>query len=116
MNYRYPGPQSFTEEDEQLFFGRNRETKALYDLIMVQPLVVLFAKSGMGKTSLLQAGIIPRLRFTEYDPLIFRLNDVALAPNSRCAQNSAHCGFRYYPLDRDHPLQPRTPGHPFIDF
>ncbi len=60
MNYRYPGPQSFTEEDEQLFYGRNRETKALYDLIMVQPLVVLFAKSGMGKTSLLQAGIIPR--------------------------------------------------------
>jgi hypothetical protein len=78
MNYRYPGPQSFTEADEGLFFGRKRETKALYDLIMVQPLVVLFAKSGMGKTSLLQAGIIPRLRFTEYDPVILRLNDVQI--------------------------------------
>lgn len=75
MNYRYPGPQSFTEADELLFFGRTRETKALYDLIMVQPLVVLFAKSGMGKTSLLQAGIVPRLRFTEYDPIVLRLND-----------------------------------------
>jgi hypothetical protein len=80
MNYRYPGPQSFTEEDEGLFFGRKRETKALYDLIMVQPLVVLFAKSGMGKTSLLQAGIVPRLRFTEYDPVIIRLNDVQAPP------------------------------------
>lgn len=77
MNYRYPGPQSFTEGDELLFFGRQRETKALYDLIMVQPIVVLFAKSGMGKTSLLQAGILPRLRFTNYSPFIIRLNDTA---------------------------------------
>jgi hypothetical protein len=83
MNYRYPGPQSFTEEDEGLFFGRKRETKALYDLIMVQPLVVLFAKSGMGKTSLLQAGIVPRLRFTEYDPVIIRLNDVQVPPEQQ---------------------------------
>ncbi len=78
MNYRYPGPQSFTEEDEGLFFGRKRETKALYDLIVVQPLVVLFAKSGMGKTSLLQAGIVPRLRFSVFDPIIIRLNDVQI--------------------------------------
>ena len=83
MNYRYPGPQSFTEEDEGIFFGRKREAKALYDLIMVQPLVVLFAKSGMGKTSLLQAGIIPRLRFTEYDPFMVRLNDVQIPPEQQ---------------------------------
>ena len=89
MNYRYPGPQSFTEEDEQLFFGRNRETKVLYDLIMVQPLVVLFAKSGMGKTSLLQAGIIPRLRFTEYDPVMLRLNDIAVAPELQVLRKMA---------------------------
>ena len=89
MNYRYPGPQSFTEEDEGLFFGRKRETKALYDLIMVQPLVVLFAKSGMGKTSLLQAGIIPRLRFTEYDPVMLRLNDVQIAPEQQALRKIA---------------------------
>ncbi len=89
MNYRYPGPQSFTEEDEQLFYGRKRETKALYDLIMVQPLVVLFAKSGMGKTSLLQAGIIPRLRFTEYDPVMLRLNDVQIPPEQQALRKIA---------------------------
>ncbi|MFM9950765.1 MAG: hypothetical protein ACKV1O_22700, partial [Saprospiraceae bacterium] len=89
MNYRYPGPQSFTEEDELLFFGRKRETKALYDLIMVQPLLVLFAKSGMGKTSLLQAGIIPRLRFTEYDPVMLRLNDVQVPPEQQALRKIA---------------------------
>ncbi|MEO6036970.1 MAG: hypothetical protein ABIQ93_01070 [Saprospiraceae bacterium] len=89
MNYRYPGPQSFTEEDEGLFFGRKRETKALYDLILVQPLVVLFAKSGMGKTSLLQAGIIPRLRFTDYDPVMLRLNDVQIPPEQQALRKIA---------------------------
>ncbi len=89
MTYRYPGPQSFSEEDELLFFGRKREIKALYDLIMVQSLVVLFAKSGMGKTSLLQAGIIPRLRFTEYDPLVVRLNDVQVPPEQQALRRIA---------------------------
>ena len=78
MNYRYPGPQSFREEDEILFHGRKRETQALYDLLLVQPLIVLFAKSGMGKTSLLQAGIIPKLVFSEYDPIKIRLNQTGI--------------------------------------
>lgn len=102
MNYRYPGPQSFTEEDEGLFFGRKRETKALYDLIMVQPLVVLFAKSGMGKTSLLQAGIVPRLRFTEYDPVIIRLNDVQAPPEHQALRKIAPVA----------PIVGVTPSHP----
>jgi hypothetical protein len=83
MKYRYPGPQSFTEENEGMFFGRKRETKALLDLILVQPLVVLFAKSGMGKTSLLQAGIVPQFRFTAFDPIIIRLNDFKVPPEQQ---------------------------------
>ncbi len=74
MNYRYPGPASFREEDELLFNGRKTETRSLYDLLMSQSLVVLFSRSGMGKTSLLQAGILPLLRFSEYDPIMLRLN------------------------------------------
>lgn len=77
MNYRYPGPQSFSEEDELLFHGRKREIKALHDLIMAQTPVVLFAKSGMGKTSLLQAGILPKLRFSSFDAIKIRLNQTA---------------------------------------
>ncbi len=77
MNYRYPGPQSFREEDELLFHGRKKEAKALHDLVMAQPLVALFSKSGMGKTSLLQAGLAPRLRFSPFDLVKIRLNRTA---------------------------------------
>lgn len=102
MNYRYPGPQSFTEEDEGLFFGRKRETKALYDLIMVQHLVVLFAKSGMGKTSLLQAGIVPRLRFSVFNPFIIRLNDLQIPLNQQVLRKIAP--------DLAIGVEPRQPG------
>lgn len=83
MNFRYPGPQSFHEEDELLFHGRKRETKELFDLVMAQSPVVLFAKSGMGKTSLLQAGIIPRLRFSQFDAVKIRLNRTDIPPETQ---------------------------------
>ncbi len=63
--YRYPGPRSFTEKDRELFFGRNKEIRKLTELVVIEKLVVLFGKSGYGKTSLLQAGVIPRLEEKE---------------------------------------------------
>lgn len=62
--YRYPGSHPFrdTELDRQLFFGRDQEREALKHLILSERLVVLFAKSGMGKTSLLNAGVFSGLR------------------------------------------------------
>ncbi len=63
--YRYPGPRSFTENDRELFFGRNKEIRKLTELMVIEKLAVLFGKSGYGKTSLLQAGVIPRLEEKE---------------------------------------------------
>lgn len=63
--FRYPGARPFTAADRHLFFGRERDIRALSDLIALEPLVVLFGKSGYGKTSLLQAGVLPELRDTE---------------------------------------------------
>lgn len=61
MKYRYPGIRSFTREDEALFFGRKNDEERLYKLIRLEKLAVLYGKSGYGKSSLLQAKIIPRL-------------------------------------------------------
>ncbi|MCO6493488.1 MAG: ATP-binding protein [Phaeodactylibacter sp.] len=57
--FRYPGIQPFSTEQSDTFFGREEETAALYRLIQRTPLVVLHGKSGYGKSSLLNAGIIP---------------------------------------------------------
>ena len=73
---RYPGIHSFVKEQSHLFNGRNKEIKDLYQLIVLNKLVVLFAKSGIGKTSLLQAGVCPKLPEEEnLQPVFIRLNN-----------------------------------------
>ncbi|NIM11888.1 MAG: tetratricopeptide repeat protein [Candidatus Aminicenantes bacterium] len=76
-NYRYPGlrPFSDTDHDRRLFFGRDEEIQYIWHSILVENLFVLFAKSGMGKTSLLHAGLMDLLRRNHFLPLVIRFND-----------------------------------------
>jgi hypothetical protein len=73
---RYPGARPFadTPDDQRLFFGRSQEIDTLFHRIGATRLLVLFGKSGLGKTSLLQAGVFPRLRERAMFPLPVRLN------------------------------------------
>jgi len=73
--YRYPGAQPFSTAQETIFYGRDDDIAKLHRLIKIEPLVVLHAKSGMGKSSLLNAGIVPAiLREDEYIPVHIRFN------------------------------------------
>ena len=65
----YPGPRSFGENDRTYFFGRDSEIVELFDRIKSRTLTVLHGKSGLGKTSLLQAGVFPKLRQHGFFPL-----------------------------------------------
>ena len=55
----YPGPRSF-QRGEQLY-GRERETAELLDLLIAERIVLFASPSGAGKTSLVQAALIPVL-------------------------------------------------------
>jgi hypothetical protein len=81
-DYRYPGSRPFldTDLDRKLFFGRDKEKEEFFHLILAEKLVVLFAKSGMGKTSLLNAGILQPLRERRFLPFKIRFNDPKLTP------------------------------------
>jgi WD40 repeat protein len=70
----YPGLYSFREQDSEFFFGRPREIKDLEKLIDYNVLTFVFGKSGIGKTSLLRAGLIPKLRSNYYLPVYMRIN------------------------------------------
>jgi WD40 repeat protein len=69
----WPGPEAFREVDAQFFFGRERQRDALVRLILASRLVVLYGRSGLGKTSLLRAGVFPRLRDNLQLPVYIRL-------------------------------------------
>jgi hypothetical protein len=79
---RYPGAQPFSDDDisRKTFFGRTRESADLANKILANRLVVVYAKSGLGKTSLLNAGVAQLLRNEKCLPLIVRVNDVQHGP------------------------------------
>ncbi|WP_373552783.1 SUMF1/EgtB/PvdO family nonheme iron enzyme [Haliscomenobacter sp.] len=71
--YRYPGVQPFTTAQSEVFFGRDLDIADLYRLIRREALVVLYGKSGLGKSSLLNAGIVPHsLQSAEYEPVVIK--------------------------------------------
>ena len=55
----YPGPRPFRRADSDRFFGRERKAKALAGLWRTNNLTMAIGPSGGGKTSLLQAGVLP---------------------------------------------------------
>jgi WD40 repeat protein len=63
----YPGLEAFTDEDAGVFFGRERESDQLLDrlhptlLDQAHRFVTVIGPSGVGKSSLVQAGLLPRL-------------------------------------------------------
>lgn len=88
LNYRYPGVKPFQPSESSLFFGRETDIQDLYDLVLVEKLVVLFGKSGYGKSSLINAGLLPKLahpkmhRNRPFIPLLIRFGSYS-ADNSR---------------------------------
>ncbi|MGQ0650406.1 MAG: nSTAND1 domain-containing NTPase [Gemmatimonadaceae bacterium] len=70
----WPGLGAFDEEAQRFFNGRLGESTELRRLVSSAPLAVLFGMSGLGKTSLLQAGLFPLLRRDHILPIYIRLD------------------------------------------
>ena len=73
----WPGLSSYPDPDKSEvhldFCGRDNESYDVANLIDNNIFVTLYGKSGSGKTSLLKAGVFPRLRKLKYLPIIVRL-------------------------------------------
>lgn len=69
----FPGLRYFQETESAFFIGRDKEVNELVRCIKRSPLTLLFGISGLGKTSLLLAGVFPRLREEAFFPVRIRL-------------------------------------------
>ncbi|MFD7713199.1 XRE family transcriptional regulator [Streptomyces sp. NPDC059786] len=58
----YAGLRPFREQDAQWFFGREESVDELAGRLARQRFVMVIGASGSGKSSLLRAGLVPRLR------------------------------------------------------
>jgi tetratricopeptide (TPR) repeat protein len=68
------GLDAFTEELSDYFYGRTDEAEELFRRVKRESLTVLFGTSGLGKTSLLRAGLFPALRAEGFLPVYIRLD------------------------------------------
>lgn len=71
---RWLGLRSYEESDSALFFGRDEDSEKLLRMVRREVLTVVFAPSGTGKTSLLKAGLFPKLRNSGFLPVWIRLD------------------------------------------
>lgn len=65
----YIGPRTFQRNEGHLFFGRDREARDLISLVVSERLVVFYAQSGAGKSSIVNTRLIPNLEEKEYEVL-----------------------------------------------
>ena len=58
----YPGLRNFQRDEAAIFFGRGQDIRKLHNLLhREQPVILLSGKKGVGKSSLLAAGLTPRI-------------------------------------------------------
>ena len=62
VKYRYPGAKPFSANEAEIFYGREEQIEYLLGNIIRHPLLVLYSKSGLGKSSLINAGLTPALK------------------------------------------------------
>ena len=57
----FRGLASFTPDDAENYFGREREAEAFANRLRMQSMLAVVGPSGVGKSSFIQAGVLPRL-------------------------------------------------------
>jgi WD40 repeat protein len=75
---------SYTKEDRDIFFGREREIEELYHRVFESKIMLVYGVSGTGKSSLIHCGLANKFQETDWLPLVIRrggniLDNLALA-------------------------------------
>jgi uncharacterized protein YjbI with pentapeptide repeats len=125
----YKGLAAFTEADADNFYGREEIVDRVADLISQEPLVPIVGASGSGKSSLVQAGLIPKLRRDSncnWQILTMRPGSKPFDALAQAISNCNRANLESIALDIElasdaHALtqklaQMRTPGHRLLLF
>jgi len=71
--FRYPGVRPFARSQANIFFGRDKDKEELLQMLDLDQITVLHAKSGLGKSSLLNAAVAPAVESAgQFQPFTFR--------------------------------------------
>ena len=106
----YKGLRPYEKDDQEFFFGRDAERNILIAKILANRLTLLFAASGVGKSSLLQAAVRPRLEDPNQENLgVVYFNDWVTPPLAGLKQAT----LKY--LTESQYLDPKAPEDEFLE-
>lgn len=71
QNNPWFGLNTYTEQDR--LYGRDNESREVADIVLNNLLTIIYGRSGIGKSSLLRAGVFPRMRYEDFIPVYVRL-------------------------------------------
>jgi len=80
---RYVGLRPFDIGDRDRFFGRTSESRAVFERWSTSRLTVLYGPAGVGKTSLIQAGIVPLAGTADPSHIVLPVSSIAALPASQ---------------------------------
>jgi WD40 repeat protein len=63
---------SYTKDDREIFFGRDREIEELYQRVFDSKILLVYGVSGTGKSSLIHCGLANKFIETDWLPLVIR--------------------------------------------
>jgi GTPase SAR1 family protein len=70
--YPFKFLDSYKQDDTDIFFGRNEEIAALYEMIFQTSILLIYGASGTGKTSLIQCGLAGKFKSYDWLPITIR--------------------------------------------
>lgn len=73
--YPFKFLDAYAREDRDIFFGRDEEVEALYQMVFQTDLILVYGASGTGKTSLIQCGLASKFQTYEWLALSIRRGD-----------------------------------------
>jgi WD40 repeat protein len=95
----------FEKEHAEIFFGRNRQIRKLYDRVegpYPESIILLYGQSGVGKSSILAAGLLPRLEESFEIRYVRRQHDIGLTKTlERALAPSISASLSMLPLWHD---------------
>jgi WD40 repeat protein len=87
----WPGLESYEEDAQYFFFGREQKAEELLNKVLDAPVTVFYGRSGLGKTSLLRAGLFPLLREHDFLPIYVRFE---IGPGAETLARQLHDSVR----------------------
>lgn len=71
---RWLGLRSYNESDASIFYGRSAEINKICNAISYNDFTIIYGPSGIGKTSIIKAGVFPKMIATNYFPVYIRFD------------------------------------------